>query len=148
MFDADLILLDGTIALTDALDTPAISLTTDAATGAAVIDLGAGGTPETGLTAVLLLPNNDTDADTVTAYIEAADHVDMTGTTADVLRLGSFGVASANQGVILGSETPCVALVKFATRKRYVRLNLTVGAGDLAVSTAKCFLTPYAFPVL
>ncbi len=148
MFDADLILLDGTIALTDALDTPPISVTVDTATGAAVIDLGAGGTPETGLTAVLLLPTNATAADTVTAYMEAADHVDMTGTTPDVERVGSFGAANASQGVILGSETPVVTFVKFATRKRYVRLNLTVGVGDTGVSTAKCFLTPYAFPVL
>ncbi len=148
MNDANLIPLDGTISLTDALDTPPISVTRDASTGAAVIDLGAGGTPETGMFAVLYLPNNTTDADTVTAYMEAADHVDMTGTSADVERVGSFGVASATQGVILGSETPVVAFVKFATRKRYVRLNLTVGVGDTGVGAAKCYLNPYAFPVL
>ena len=86
--------------------------------------------------------------DTVTAYMEAADHTDMTGTPADVERVGSFGILNATQGVILGSETPDNAFVKFATRKRYVRLNLTVGGGDTGVGTAKCFLTPYAFPVL
>ncbi len=148
MFDENLILLDGTISLLDSLDTPPISVTRDASTGAAVIDIGAGGTPADGITAVLILPTNATSGDTVTAYIEAADHVDMTGTTPDVERVGSFGIANATQGVILGSETPDNAFVKFATRKRYVRLNLTVGAGDLGVGAAKCYLTPYAFPRL
>ena len=148
MFDADLILLDGTISLLDSLDTPAISLTRDASTGAAVIDIGAGGTPADGLTAVLILPTNATSGDTVDAYMEAADHVDMTGTTPDVERVGTFGVANAVQGEILGSETPCNAFVKFQTKKRYVRLNLTVGAGDTGVGAAKCYLTPYAFPRL
>lgn len=145
-FDADLVLLDGTVALLDSLDTPPISVTRDATTGAVVIDLKETGVK--GLAAVLVLPDNATDADTVTAYLEAADHVDMTGTPAGVERLGSFGVANATQGVILGSETPCVAIVRFVTDKRYVRLNLTVGAGDLAVSYAKCLISPYPFKVL
>ncbi len=146
MFDANLILLDGTISLTDALDTPAISTTRDATTGAVVIDLSAGGTPATGLTAVLILPTNGTPADTVTAYLEASDTEDMTGTTTGIDRLGSFGVASATIEIILGSETPAVAYVWFTTPKRYIRLNLTVGAGDTGVGAASCFITHNVFP--
>ena len=146
MFDDDLVLLDGTISLTDALDTPPISTTRDAATGAAVIDLQKTGA--NGLFAALILPTNGTPGDTVTAFLEASDNEDMTGDTTGITKLGSFGIAEATSGEILGSETPDVAFVKFATSKRYVRLNLTVGAGDTGVGAAKCYITPYAFPRL
>ena len=146
MFDDDLILLDGTISLTDTLDTPAISTNRSGTTGAAVIDLKKTGA--NGLFAVLILPTNGTPGDTVTAFLEASDNEDMTGDTTGITTLGSFGIAEANTGIIIGSETPNVAFVKFATSKRYVRLNLTVGVGDTGVGKAKCYITPYAFPRL
>lgn len=121
MFDYLGILMDGSIVTTTGTDTPAIITTRDAATGAAVIDLGPEGTPANGLVAVLILPDNlagGADAYTLTAYLQASDTADMTGTTTGITKLGSFQVAAATTGVILGSETPCVALVHFATSKR------------------------------
>uniref|UniRef100_A0A6M3XXC1 Uncharacterized protein n=1 Tax=viral metagenome TaxID=1070528 RepID=A0A6M3XXC1_9ZZZZ len=147
MFDADLILMDGSIVATTATDTPAISTTRDAATGAAVIDIGAGGTPAGGLTAVLMCSDLAAGADayTLTAYLQASDTADMTGTTTGIDRLGSFGVADATTGVILGSETPCTATVRFATKKRYIRINATV-SNDFGYLTA--YIDPYTFKAL
>ncbi len=147
MFDADLILMDGTIVTTTATDTPAISTTIDGATGAVVIDLGAGGTPAAGLTAVLLCSDlaGGADAYTLTAYLQASDTADMTGTATGIERLGNFGVANAGTGVILGSETPCVATVRFATKKRYIRINATV-SNDFGYLNV--YIEPYTFKTL
>lgn len=147
MFDYNMILMDGTVVATTATDTPAISATRDAATGAAVIDLGAGGTPVTGLVAVMFCSDLAVGAAayTLTAYLQASDTVNMTGTTTGIDRLGSFGIANATTGVILGAETPCVATVRFATEKRYVRVNATV-SNDFGY--IKVYLTPWPFKTL
>lgn len=148
MFDYNMILLDGSVDYNAANDTPAISLTRDAATGAAVIDLGSG-TPKGGLVACLIIPNDVNGAtDTLTAYLQASDTVDMTGTTTGIERLGSFQVAAATTGVIVGSEVPCVALVHFTTKKRYVRLNGTVGTTPDDFGAVKCYITPFPFESL
>jgi hypothetical protein len=146
VFDYNGILMDGSVVTTTALDTPAISTTRDATTGAAVLDLGAGGTPEGGLTAVMFCSDLAVGAAayTLTAYLQASDTADMTGTTTGIERLGSFGVANATTGVILGAETPCTAYVKFATKKRYVRINATV-SNDFGY--IKVYLAPHVFPV-
>jgi hypothetical protein len=147
MFDYLGILMDGSVVATTGTDTPAISTTRDAATGAAVIDLGTEGTPANGLVAVLICSDlaGGADAYTLTAYLQASDTVDMTGTTTGITRLGSFQVAAATTGVILGAETPCVALAHFATSKRYVRINATVSNN---FGYIKCYLTPFPFPRL
>ena len=147
MFDADLILMDGSVATTTGLDTPAISTTRDDTTGAVVIDIGEGGTPAGGLTAVLFCSDlaGGADAYTLTAYLQASDTADMTGTATGLERLGSFGVADASTGVILGAETPCVATVRFATKKRYVRINATVSN---TFGYLSCYIEPYAFKTL
>ena len=143
-FDSELVLLDGSIDITAALDTPAISTTRDAATGAAVIDLKETGVR--GLAAVLTFVDSaNADTDTFTAYLEAADHVDMTGTPADVDRLGSFSIAGATQGVILGSEVPATVVLRFTTNKRYVRINATVGGSPDDFATVYCNISPYPF---
>jgi len=150
MFDYKLILMDGSVVTTSA-HTPATSTTRSATTGAAVIDLGAGGTPAGGLTGVLICPDDlaaIADAYTLTAYLQASDTEDMSAAT-DIERLGSFGVANATTGVILGSETPCVATVRFATKKRYIRVNATVdGAVGSAFGYIKVYLEPYTFKKL
>ena len=143
MFDYNLILMDGSVSTTTSLDTPASSTTRDATTGAAVLDLGPGGTPASGLTAVLVLADDlANNSYTLTAYMEACDAV---GFGSAVERLGNFGVANASEGVILDTETPCVATVRFATEKRYVRINATVSNtfGYIYV-----YLTPYTFKSL
>ena len=145
MFDYKLILMDGSVVTTSA-HTPATSTTRSATTGAAVVDLGAGGTPAGGLTGVLICPDDlaaGADAYTLTAYLQASDTEDMSA--ADIERLGSFGVANATTGVILGSETPCVATVRFATKKRYTRVNPTV-SNDFGY--IKVYIEPYTFKKL
>ena len=146
MFDSKLILMDGSVVTTSA-HTPATSTTRSATTGAAVIDLGAGGTPAGGLTGVLICPDDlvaGADAYTLTAYLQASDTEDMSAAT-DIERLGSFGVANATTGVILGSETPCVATVRFATKKRYIRVNLAV---NFDFGYIKVYIEPYTFKKL
>jgi hypothetical protein len=144
MFDYNLILMDGSVVTTTVLDTPATSLTRGATTGAAVVDIGAGGTPADGLVAVLMLSTLAVGAAayTLTSYIQASD---VLAFTSDIHNLGSFDVAGATGGVILGAETPCVAMIRFATPKRYIRINATV-SNDFGY--IKCYLTPYPFRVL
>ena len=144
MFDNNLVLLDGTVTYNPTNDTPATSTTRDATTGAAVIDLGVGGTPADGLAAVLILPAADANADILTAFLEASD---VEAFTSDVHELGKFDIAAATKGVILGSECPAEVILRFACKWRYIRLNGTVTAGD-DFNLAKCYLNPDAFNVL
>ena len=144
-FDASLVLMDGSVTTTTATDTPAISTTRDGSTGAVVLDLRE--TRSQGLTAVLICSAlaGGAAAYTLDAFLEASDTADMTGTATGIERLGSFQVASATSGQILGSETPTLALVYFATSKRYLRVNATV-SNDFGLITV--LLSPYPFKVL
>ena len=144
MFDDLMELLDGTIDLAPSTDTPATSVTRDAATGAAGIDMGEGGTPAGGMSCVLLLPAASADGDILTAFLEVSSVVAF---GSDVSEVGKFDIAAASKGVILGSETPDEAILRFSTDKRYVRLNATVTASD-DFKAAKCYLVPSAFKVL
>jgi len=143
MFDSDMILLDGSVDLNAANDAVPTSVTRDSATGAVVIDIGQGGTPASGLVAVLIGVDdaNGTD-DTLTALIESSDNVAFGSV---VHQLGKFDKLSANQGIIVGSEVPGVFMVRFSTTDRYIRLNATVGATPDDFGTVYCFLTPYPF---
>jgi hypothetical protein len=70
--DSEGILIDGSIVITPSTDTPAVSLTRDAATGAAVIDLKKTG--GVGICAVLVLPSKPTTYDdTYSLDIEESD---------------------------------------------------------------------------
>ncbi|KKK83040.1 hypothetical protein LCGC14_2797370 [marine sediment metagenome] len=144
MFDSLLMLLDGTIDLAPSTDTAATSTTRSGATGAAVIDLGTGGTPASGLSCVLILPAASADEDILTAFLEVSSVVAF---GSDVSEMGKFDIAAATKGVILGSETPAVVILRFSTDKRYVRFNGTVTASD-DFKAVKCFLTPSAFKVI
>ena len=147
MFDANLILLDGSVDLTAATDTPPVSTTVDDTTGARVIDLGETGAK--GITAVLICVDDVTeDDDTLTAFIECSDTENMTSETNDVHEMGKFDIAAEDKGILLGSETPCICMVRFSTDKRYVRLNATVGTAPDDFLTVKCYLEPWAFKVL
>jgi len=143
MFDYNMILMDGSVSTTTSLDDPASSTTRDATTGAAVIDLGSGGTPASGLVAVMILGDDLADNSyTLTSYMEASDD---SAFGSAIERLGNFGVANATEGIILDTETPCVAMVRFATTKRYVRINASVSN---TFGYIKVFLVPWAFNVL
>ncbi len=140
VFDANLILLDGTIDLSDSTHTAPTSTTRDAATGAAVIDIRE--TSYVGLAAVLICQDAaNGSTDTLTAFIEVSD-AEAFGS--DVHEMGKFDLAAATKGVILGSEVPNIFVVRFHTKKQYVRLNVTVGTSPDTFDTVKCFLTPYA----
>lgn len=144
-FDANLVLIDGTTTMTGSTDTPAISATTRA-NGAIVLDIKETGVR--GLVAVLICPADLTagsDATTLTGYIQCSDTADMTGTTTGIERHGSFQVLATSTGVIVGSECPCVAMVRFTTRKRYVRANITVSA---SFGAPIVLLSPYPFDLL
>lgn len=146
MFDYNMILLDGSVDLTAATDTAPSSTTRDSSTGAAVIDLGVGGTPVGGLTAALICVDSANGAtDTLTAFIEASD---VASFGSDVHELGKFDKLATSKGVIVGSEVPDNFLVHFTTHKRYVRLNATVGASPDSFGTVYCHITDKKFPVL
>ena len=146
MFDSDLILLDGSVDLNAANDAAPTSVTRDAATGGVVIDIGEGGTPASGLVAVLIgVDDADGDTDTLTAFIESSDNVAFGSV---VHELGKFDKLAATKGIILGAEVPGVFMLRFATTDRYVRLNATVGTTPDDFGTVYCYLTPYPFKTL
>jgi len=144
MFDYNMMLLDGSVDHDPDTDTAATSTDRDATSGAAVIDIGEGGTPASGLSCVLILPAASADGDILTARLEVSDEADFSD---DVHVLDLFEIDAAVEGQILGSETPAVVIRRFSTKKRYVRYAGTVTAGD-DFKKVKCFLTPYAFHVL
>lgn len=142
MFDYLGILMSGGVVTTTGLDDPSTSVDRDDSTGAVVIDLKQ--TPAVGLSVVMFCSDLAVGADayTLTAFMEASD---VLAFTSDIHRLGSFDVAGTSGGVILGIETPCVAITRIATDKRYLRVNLTVSN---TFGYLKVYLTPYAFKVL
>ena len=147
MFDADMILLDGSVDLAPGTDAPAESTTRLDLTGAAVIDLGAGGTPAGGLSAVLILPTADEDSDTLTAFLEVSDEVAFGDSALYLQEVCKFSILATTKGEIADTEPPAVVIRRFSTTKRYVRLNATVTTGG-DFKAVKCYLTPYAFNVL
>ena len=146
-FDANLVLIDGTIDFAPATDTAPTSTTVDETTGAVVIDLKETGVR--GLAAVLILPvkNDADDSDTLTGFIEASD---VLAFTSDLHKLCSFDIAGATTGVILASEGPAVVIARFVTTERYVRVNMTAVAvsGSADFGKLKVLLSPYPFKVL
>ena len=139
-FDANLILVDGTIDMDTGTDTAPSSTTRDDTTGAAIIEINETG--KDGLTAVLIIPDGAEDIETLIGFIEVSDEDDF---ASDVHEMGKFDVAAASKGVILGSELPCTAFLKFATDKKYVRANITVNED---FGKVKCYLSPYPFKTL
>jgi hypothetical protein len=93
--DSENILIDGTIVLTPSTDTPAVSVTRDAATGGAVIDLKKTGAK--GMCAVLTCPSKPTTYDdTLTVHIEESDVLgEPTSTWLTWQKVASFPVVYA-----------------------------------------------------
>ncbi len=149
MFDADLVLWDGTINITASTDAVAFSTTRLSTTGGAVIDLGPGGTPASGLSAVLIMPTAPVASSTLTGYIEGSEEVAFGESTYQNHELVKFDIAAATEGVILAAEVPAIVIARFATSLRYVRANLTVNTGDsYNFYKVKVFLTPFPFRVM
>ena len=146
-FDANLILLDGSIDITAALDTPPVSTVVDTNTGAKVVDLKT--TSLRGLAAVLVFVDSAVaNADTFTAFLEASDTLNMTTATDDVHELGKFDIAAEDKGIILGSEVPATVILRFTSKWRYIRLNATVGPSPDGFNTVYCYISPYPFYLL
>ncbi len=152
MFDYNMILIDGSVDVDSdsaASFASPTSLTRAAATGAAVIDLGVGGTPASGLSVVLIIPALTSSTDYLTATLQASD---VLAFTSDVHTMANFDVAAATTGRILASEctTGLVVIRRFATTERYVRavITPTKGTGDGSFSYLKIYLTPFAFKLL
>ena len=143
-FDADLVLLDGTIDFKASTDTPPTSTTRDAATGGAVIDMGK--TALKGMAAVLTLPEAaNGSSDNLTAFIEVSD-VENFGS--DVHEMGKFDIVAVTKGIILGSEVPATVVLRFSSSKRYCRFNGTVGTTPDDFGNVECNLSPYPMDVL
>jgi len=152
MFDYNMILIDGSVDVDSdsaASFASPTSTTRAAATGAAVIDLGTGGTPAGGLSVVLIIPALTTSTDYLIATLQASDAVAF---GSDVHVLTTFDVASATTGRILASECGSILVVirRFATKERYVRMTITPtkGTGDGSFSYLKAYLSPWAFNAL
>ncbi len=152
MFDYNLMLIDGTVDVdsdTAASFVAATSTTRAAATGAAVVDIGTGGTPAHGLCAVLIIPALTSSSDYLTATVQASDAVAF---GSDVHEVCKFDKAAATLGRILASECTAglVLIQRFDTDKRYIRavITPTKGTGDGSFSTLKVLLTPFPFKKL
>ena len=141
MFDANMVLIDGTSTLTTGTHTPSTSASSRS-NGAIVIDIRETGA--SGLVAVLILSELGGAADsyTLTGFIEVSDNENFGSIISEV---GKFDILAASKGVILGIETPDIVLLRFATGRRYVRANLTVSNDFGGV---KVYLTPFPFKTL
>ncbi len=156
MFDADLILIDGTVDCDDGTAATHVAATTTSrvsASGAVVIDLGAGGTPAGGLSVVLFIPALTSSTDYLTATIQASDEVAMAGSTYYPLTMVMFNIAAVTDGRILASEctTAQVVIARFSTPLRYVRATVDPQVGDTNagnMGAIKIYLTPNAFNIL
>ncbi len=149
-FDANLILIDGTVDVdsdTAASFVAATSTTRSASSGGAVIDLQ--GTAKNGIAAVLIIPALTTSTDYLTATIQVSSAVAF---GSDVHEVVKFDIAAATLGRILASECGTIQTVvrRFATDKRYCRavVTPTKGTGDGSFSYLKIYLSPYPFKVL
>ncbi len=149
-FDANLVLADITADWTYAnlvsqnYGTP--TTTTRNSGGFVVIDLLAlSGTPAKGLAAVFVCDEagNATD-DALTLVLQASDQSDF---SSGVQTLANFEVAGVSHGVILGNEVPCTVIRRFATNKRYIRVDASCVSGD-DFHTCQVLLAPWPFHVL
>jgi hypothetical protein len=147
MNDANLVLMDGTLdctyanVVTAGYGTP--TSTTRNAGGFAVIDLGVGGGPVTGLAAILELTEAAGGAgDEMTAIIEESTTEAFT-VPHEIMK---FDILAATKGVILGSEAPATVVKRITPTMRYLRLKMTVSAGD-DFKTVYCNVSPFPFKV-
>lgn len=152
-FDADLVLIDGTIDVDSddaATFVAATSLTRSDTTGAAVLDIKETGVR--GLAAVLIIPALTSAADYLVATIQVSDEVDFANSVLNLQEVVKFDVAAATLGRILASECTAGLTVvrRFTTDKRYVRavITPTKSGGSGSFSTLQILVSPYPFNIL
>lgn len=147
-FDANLVLADNTADWTEANlvgtnDYGSPTTTTKNAGGFVVIDLLAiSSTAAKGLAAIFVCDEAGAGTDdALTLVLQASDSSDF---SSGVQTLANFEVAGATHGVILGNEVPCTIVRRFATTKRYIRVDASNVAGD-DFHTCWVLLAPWPF---
>ena len=149
-FDANLVLADNTAdwtfanLVTQDYGTP--TSTTRNAGGFVVVDiLALSTTAAKGLAAVLLIDEAGAAADdALTVLLQASDSPTF---ASGVQTLANFEVGAVSHGVILGNECPCTVIRRFATDKRYIRVDASCVSGD-NFHTCHVLLAPWPFHVL
>lgn len=148
-FDANLVLAndDGewTYAnlVTSDHGTPVLATSRNAG-GFIIIDL-LNGTPAKGMAAVLIIDQAGAEIDDALTVVLQASDSDTFGS--GIQTLANFEVAGVGHGIILGNECPCTIIRRFATQKRYVRIDASCADGD-NFHTVWCLLAPWPFYIL
>lgn len=149
-FDANLILAaaDGDAyewdyACLNSHGTPTLTTINDG--GFTVLDIKETGAK--GMVAILIIADTATGNvnGELVVQLQASDDSAFGG--ADTQTLAHFEVAGATHGHITAAETPCVVMRRFATEKRYVRIDAESVSGD-NYKTVWCLLSPYPFVTL
>ncbi len=149
-FDANLVLADATLdwtyanLVTNNYGTPT-SLARNAG-GFVVVDLLAiSKGPAKGLSCVFIADEvaaaND---DALTLVLQGSDSLTF---ASGVVTLAVFDILGATQGIIIGSELPATVIRRFATIKRYIRVDASCVSGD-NFKTCRVLLTNHAFHIL
>jgi len=149
-FDANLVLADTTAdwtyanLVTSNYGTP--TSTTRNAGGFVVVDMKAfSGTAAKGMSAVFISDEAGAAVtDALTLLLQASDQSDF---SSGVQTLANFEVAGVTHGIILGNECPCTVVRRFATTKRYVRVDASCVEDD-DFHTCHVLLAPWPFNIL
>lgn len=146
-FDANLVLADTTAdwtyanLVTSNYGSP--DSTTKNAGGFVVVDLLAiSSTAAKGLSCVFVCDEAGAATDdALTLVLQASDASDF---SSGVQTLANFEVAGATHGILLGNEVPCTIVRRFATTKRYIRVDASCVAAD-DFHTCQVLLAPWPF---
>ena len=148
VFDTNLVLADNTADWTFAnlvsqdYGTPVLTTRNDG--GFAIVDLLTG-TGAYGMAAVLIIDEEGAaSTDALTVLLQASDSDTF---ASGIQTLANFEVAGVSHGVILGNECPCTVIRRFATTKRYVRIDASCTSAD-DFHTVWCLLAPWPFNIL
>lgn len=146
-FDANLVLVDGsanwTFANINTSDYGTPVSTTRNAGGFVILDMGSAniGSDRRGLAIVLILPSANAAGDALTCIVEESGSATF---ASDIHELGKFDIAAATKGVILGSETPAVVIMRIVMKERYLRVDASVTADD-NFGAAEVLVSPYPY---
>lgn len=146
-FDANLVLADTTAdwtyanLVTQNYGTP--TSTTRNSGGFVIVDLLAlSTTPAKGLSAVFVCDEAGAATDdALTLVLQVSDSATF---ASGVQTLANFEVAGVGHGIILGNEVPCTVVRRFATDKRYIRVDASCVSGD-NFHTCQVLLAPWPF---
>jgi len=153
MFDDSLKLVDGsadwsyTNLHTNGYGQPVLTTRNDG--GFAVLDMGDGGSPVSGLSFVMIFTEAAAaTSDTLTAIAEECDDYDFS--TSKPHELAKFDIAAVSKGVILGSEitaalVPIYVIRRVAFTRRYLRISADCAASGDDFGVVYCYVNPFTF---